>query len=98
MLLRSMGTLSIRKSVSSFVLGSIAALGLAMVGLIAENAQSAQACTVNPTTNYDFSHDTTDTLTSTNYCTLVATNAGITGLSGGAAGPAAAIAASGCIL
>src|SRR5699024_6413996 len=98
MLLRSIGTLSIRKRVSSFVFGSIAALGLAMVRIIGVIVQPAQACTANPTANCEFSQDTADSLASIKCGALVGTTAGITGLSGGAAGPAAVIAASGCIL
>src|SRR5699024_3476312 len=98
MLLISMGTLRIRKRVSSFVFGSIAALGLAMLTLIGVTPPPTQACTLNPMTNSKHIQDTAVSLASIKCGALVGTTAGITGISGGAAGPAAAIAASGCIL
>src|SRR5699024_5440376 len=98
MLLSSMGTLSIRKRVSSFVFGSIAALGLAMVGLICVNAQPAQACIVNPTANCEYSQATADSLSSMQFAGRLGPTAATKVPSGAAAGAAAAIAASCCIL
>lgn len=76
-----MSTLKAKTRVSALSGVFAAVLGLTALGGVA-NAQPADACTVNPTANCEYSQDTADSLTTIRCAALIGVAGGLTGGTG----------------